>query len=218
MWRSPAMAAAASTALDAAGIGIDDVGLPRPVLVLRQLAALRVRRARHLAASTRAGSPSPAGCRTTAVRAADTSPTRSRRWRTCCAADPGAHGVVSGVGMHMTKHVFGVYSTAPGAVVAARRSGSQRALDAEPEVRVVAEHDGDATVAAYSVVHGRDGAAEFGRAGVRHRRRAGPTRGSTIRSWSVRRSGTSSSALGYGSPRRRSPVPWATPVSTSSAR
>ena len=29
--------------------------------------------------------------------------------------DPGALGLVSGVGMHMTKHVYGVYSTEPGA-------------------------------------------------------------------------------------------------------
>ena len=30
--------------------------------------------------------------------------------------DAGAYGVVSGVGMSMTKHVYGVYSTTPGAV------------------------------------------------------------------------------------------------------
>ena len=28
-------------------------------------------------------------------------------------ADPGSLGLVSGVGMHMTKHVFGCYSTEP---------------------------------------------------------------------------------------------------------
>ena len=41
-------------------------------------------------------------------------------------ADPGSVGLVSGVGMHMTKHVFGVYSTEPGPVGAAaadRRAG-----------------------------------------------------------------------------------------------
>src|SRR6202008_2280893 len=30
--------------------------------------------------------------------------------------DPGSVGLVSGVGMHMQKHVFATYSTAPGAV------------------------------------------------------------------------------------------------------
>ena len=38
---------------------------------------------------------------------------------------------------------------------------SSAPLDATPPVPVVAEHDGDATVAAYSVVHGRDGAPEW---------------------------------------------------------
>ena len=33
-------------------------------------------------------------------------------------ADPGAVGLVSGVGMHMTKHVFGLYSTTPGEIAA----------------------------------------------------------------------------------------------------
>ncbi len=70
-------------------------------------------------------------------------------------AEPGASGLVSGVGMHMTKHVFGVYSSEPGPVAPAIGS-------AEPAtVPVVAEHEGPATVAAYSVVHGRDGTPEW---------------------------------------------------------
>ena len=114
-------------------------------------------------------------------------------------SDPGAHGVVSGVGMHMTKHVYGVYSTTPGALAPPNEPAVQRALDATPAVPVVAEHDGDATVAAYSVVHGRDGAPEIGGAGVRHGARLGRTRGSRIRttsgppsetSWSARRCGS----------------------------
>ena len=47
-------------------------------------------------------------------------------------ADPGAHGVVSGVGMHMTKHVFGVYSTTPGQLAPADEAAVQRDLDAQP--------------------------------------------------------------------------------------
>jgi acetyl-CoA C-acetyltransferase len=67
-------------------------------------------------------------------------------------ADPGAYGLVSGVGMHMTKHMFGVYSTTPGPL---KPSAPARATASVP---VAAEHSGSATVAAYSVVHGRDGA------------------------------------------------------------
>ena len=89
--------------------------VPRPLLVLRELAALRVRRARASRRPIRAASPSPAGSPyhggpasgylTHSIAAmverlrADARRVRPR---------------VSGVGMHMTKHVFGVYSTDAG--------------------------------------------------------------------------------------------------------
>jgi acetyl-CoA C-acetyltransferase len=65
-------------------------------------------------------------------------------------ADPGALGLVSGVGMHMTKHVFGVYSTEPRDLV------PPRAVPPPERVPVVPAHNGPATVAAYTVVHERD--------------------------------------------------------------
>ncbi len=65
--------------------------------------------------------------------------------------DEGSLGLVSGVGMHMTKHTFGVYSTSPGPLTPPEPVGPPRGIP------VVAEHDGAATVAAYSVVHDRDG-------------------------------------------------------------
>jgi acetyl-CoA C-acetyltransferase len=75
---------------------------------------------------------------------------------------PDSLGMVSGVGMHMTKHIFGVYSTAPGAIVPPdEEEVQQRVAAASPAQHVIAEHDGDATVAAYSVVHGRDGGPEW---------------------------------------------------------
>ncbi len=51
----------------------------------------------------------------------------------------------------MTKHVFGVYSSRPGVLTP---PDPVPAADVRP---VVVAHDGDATVAAYSVVHDRDG-------------------------------------------------------------
>ena len=72
--------------------------------------------------------------------------------------DPGSFGMVSGVGMHMTKHVFGVYSTEPGPAAPVPPAPS-------PEQPVVAIRDtyaGPAEVATYSVVHGRDGSPEWG--------------------------------------------------------
>ncbi len=65
--------------------------------------------------------------------------------------DEGALGLVSGVGMHMTKHTFGVYSTRPGSLQ------PPSAVPSAAVTPVVAEHAGAATVAAYSVIHDRDG-------------------------------------------------------------
>jgi acetyl-CoA C-acetyltransferase len=76
-------------------------------------------------------------------------------------AEPEATGLVSGVGMHMTKHVFGAYSATPGPVEPPAAEQVQEAVEGAGSAQVVAEHDGDATVRAYSVVHGRDGAPEW---------------------------------------------------------
>jgi len=69
---------------------------------------------------------------------------------------------VSGVGMHMTKHTFGVYSTAPGPVQPPDQAAVQARLDALPTRPLVELATGPASVAAYTVAHGRDGAPEWG--------------------------------------------------------
>jgi acetyl-CoA C-acetyltransferase len=78
--------------------------------------------------------------------------------------EPGSYGMVSGVGMHMTKHVYGVYSTEPPtrSVTRPDQAAVQARLDAPGEVPIVDVYEGKATVAAYSVAHGRDGAPEWG--------------------------------------------------------
>jgi acetyl-CoA C-acetyltransferase len=78
--------------------------------------------------------------------------------------DPGALGLCSGVGMHMTKHVYGVYSTEPGPVAPPDRAGVQAALDARPIKAIRDTATGPATVATYTVLHGRDGTPDRGRA------------------------------------------------------
>ncbi len=72
-------------------------------------------------------------------------------------ADPGSCGVVSGVGMHMQKHAYGVWSTDPGAGVVA--DPAPYVADAAP-VAIVGSPTGEAVVATYSVLHGRDGEPE----------------------------------------------------------
>jgi len=74
--------------------------------------------------------------------------------------DPGALGLTTGVGMANTKHVAGVWSTAPGRLIPPDTDAIARRLP-EP-IPIVEKHDGDATIASYSVVHGRDGAPEWG--------------------------------------------------------
>ena len=80
--------------------------------------------------------------------------------------DPGAFGLTSGVGMHMTKHAYGLWSTSPGPVtppdpdVLARELADD--LEVAPITDVVDGGGADATVAAYTVLHGRDGAPEWG--------------------------------------------------------
>ena len=81
-------------------------------------------------------------------------------------ADPGSLGMVSGVGMTMTKHVFGVYSTAPAPGPlprpdARRVQSTLDKLDELGKVEIAETWDGAADVAAYSVVHGRDGTPEW---------------------------------------------------------
>ncbi len=76
--------------------------------------------------------------------------------------DVGALGMVSGVGMHLTKHVFALYSTAPGRVAVPDAAGVQATLDARPAKTIRDTYAGPAAVATYTVAHGRDGAAEWG--------------------------------------------------------
>ena len=162
--RSPAMAAAGSEALRMAGVDVDDVahldlyscfsssvlfaldalGIgpddPRPVTVTGGLPF--------------AGGPGSGYLLHSIATMADV-----------LRADPGSVGVVSGVGMHMTKHVFGAWSTTPGghATTAADAlvPSSPIGLVGEP-LPITDSHTGPATVATYSVVHARDGAPEWG--------------------------------------------------------
>jgi acetyl-CoA C-acetyltransferase len=79
--------------------------------------------------------------------------------------DPGSLGLVSGVGMHLTKHVYGVYSSAPpptGRAIAPDEAAIQARLDHDhPRTPIVESHEGPATIATYTVAHGRDGSPEW---------------------------------------------------------
>ena len=161
MARSPAMAAASNAAFTAAGIGVDDLAY----LDLYSCFGSSL----HFACDALGISPFDArGLTVTGGLPYHGGPasgyvvhsiaTMTERLR----SDPGALGLVSGVGMHMTKHAFGVYSTTPAAVAVADGAAVQAGLDAQPTPAVVPEHEGPAGVLAYSIVHGRDGSPESG--------------------------------------------------------
>jgi acetyl-CoA C-acetyltransferase len=154
MWRSPAMANTSRSALASAGIGIDDV----KYLDLYSCFASSL----HFACDALGIAPTDArGLTVTGGLPYHGGPASGYLTHSIAAmverlrADPGTFGLVSGVGMHMTKHVYGCYSTEPGAI------SVPAPAPAAEERPVVANHEGDARVSAYSVVHGRDGASEW---------------------------------------------------------
>ena len=79
--------------------------------------------------------------------------------------DPGSLGLVTGVGMHMTKHCFGLYSTTPsdGAVTLPDQKAVQAGVEHDhPPVPITDRFVGPVEVAGYTVAHGRDGGPDFG--------------------------------------------------------
>jgi acetyl-CoA C-acetyltransferase len=82
----------------------------------------------------------------------------------CLREDPASLGMVSGVGMHMSKHVYALYSSEPPTTSLDPVDGAelQAALDALPKKAITESYAGRATVATYTVAHGRGGGAEWG--------------------------------------------------------
>jgi acetyl-CoA C-acetyltransferase len=76
-------------------------------------------------------------------------------------ADAGAFGLVTSLGWYITKHAAGVYSaTPPGAGF--RHALPQADVDALPKCEYVADHEGDVVVESYTVMHERDGSPSLG--------------------------------------------------------
>ena len=74
--------------------------------------------------------------------------------------DPGALGLVSANGGAITKLAVTMLSTSPRAPF--RYASAQAAIDASPRRRVADEFVGTARVETFTVMHGRDGRAEYG--------------------------------------------------------
>jgi len=161
MWASPAMEAASREALSRAGVGIDDIAhldlyscFASSLNLARDALGLRDEDPRPLTVT--GGLPFAGGA------ASDYMSHALATMAGVLRADPGSLGLVSGVGMHMTKHVFAVYSTTPAPVVPPDERAVQSQLDARPRRAITEVATGPATVAAATAVHGREGPAEWG--------------------------------------------------------
>jgi acetyl-CoA C-acetyltransferase len=155
-WRSPAMAWVRDTALGAANVGVDDIDaidlyscFPSSVQLALDALGLTPDDSRSPFTVT-GGLPYFGGAGSCYLLMA-TAAMADR-----LVASPGAVGLVTGVGMHLTKHSATVLSTDPGGPSAFRPPPA----DPGPEVvrRIVDVHHGPAAIAAYTVHHGRDGA------------------------------------------------------------
>jgi acetyl-CoA C-acetyltransferase len=158
LWRSPGLAAASSAALSGAGIGIDDVAhfdlyscFASSVCFALDTLGLAEDDARGVTVT--GGLPYHGGPGSNYMTHSLAAMAESLR------SDPGSYGVVSGVGMHMQKHAFGVWSTTPPSRTADVGSGTAAEAPgtATGSVGIVGSPSGEATVAAYTVLHGRDG-------------------------------------------------------------
>ncbi|HEY1741213.1 MAG TPA: hypothetical protein VGI86_21035, partial [Acidimicrobiia bacterium] len=168
LWRSPAMETAFATALTNAGVGIDDIALldlyscfPSSLHFARDALGIGADDARSLTVT--GGLPYHGGAASGYMTHSIAEMVRRLR------EQPDAHGLVTGVGMHMTKHVAAVYSGAPGAATPPG-ADVQRSLEAAHPSRAItdapppggADQAADVRVAAYTVVHGGDGQPAWG--------------------------------------------------------
>lgn len=167
LWRSPGMAVASRHALAAAGIGAGDLAhldlyscfasslsFAIDALGIDHDAVLDHRRPVTVTGGLPYHGGPGSNYMTHAVAAL------AERLR----QDPGSFGLASGVGMHMARHAFGVFSTTPGRLSPPDPAGIAR--DMAGELQTVPITDAvpgptTATVAAYTVLHRRDGEADW---------------------------------------------------------
>jgi acetyl-CoA C-acetyltransferase len=173
MWRSPGLAAASSTALAGAGIGVDDVAhfdlyscFASSICFALDTLGLAENDPRGVTVT--GGLPYHGGPGSNYMTHSLAAMAEVLR------ADPGSFGLVSGVGMHMQKHAFGVWSTTPPSTAPSTSLAAAGERRGEPEsgrgtalptgvadaVGIVSSASGHGTVAAYTVLHGRDGTPE----------------------------------------------------------
>jgi len=158
--RSPAMTEVAADALARAGVGIDDIGHLDlyscfASSVLYAVDALGVAEDDPRGFTVTGGLPYHGGPSSNYTAHAIAGVVQRLR------DDGRGFGLVSGVGMHMTKHVWAVYGTDPGRIVPPDYPAVQARIDRTPAVPVVPTLAAGTTamVGCYSVTHDRSGTA-----------------------------------------------------------
>lgn len=164
LWKSDAMKAAATATLEAANISIDEVkyidlyscfasaiNYSCDALGIDEVSGERVTITGGL---PYAGGPASSYMYTSMNKLVE----RLRQ-------DPGSYGMSSGVGMMMSNHAFGLYSTQPPeGIIHADQKLIQSQLNAIPQKRIDTHYEGAVTLAAYTVMHDRTGEISFGSA------------------------------------------------------
>ena len=164
MWRSPAMADASRAALSTAGVGVDDVAYFDLYSCFGSSLnfacdALGLAPDDRRGLTVTGGLPFAGGPGSGYLLHSTAAMVDKLR------QDPGAFGVVSGVGMHMTKHAFGVYRSAPpDEEIVGKLAASTAVTGPPPPAKGKTIQDvyfGDAEVVAYTVVHAKGGEPEW---------------------------------------------------------
>jgi acetyl-CoA C-acetyltransferase len=151
LWRSPAMRTASQAALAGAGIDMDQVAHLDlyscfASSVCFALDALGLAENDRRGVTQTGGLPYHGGPGSNYMTHSIAAMVETLR------ADPGSFGLTSGVGMHLQKHAYGLWSTEPGSFTPVRDTHEH-----EFPSLLVDSPEGAASVATYSVLHGRDG-------------------------------------------------------------
>jgi acetyl-CoA C-acetyltransferase len=158
LWRAPGMHTAFDLALHSAGVGTGDIAhfdlySCFPSSVLFSLDALQIKPDDRRGPFTVTGglpyAGGPGSCYDIGATAA---------MADVLVRDPGSYGLLSAVGMHLSKHAAVVLSTEAGTPAGPGAGGARQG----ERVAIVDEYTGDATVAAYTVHHHTDGSPSDG--------------------------------------------------------
>jgi acetyl-CoA C-acetyltransferase len=157
LWRSPAMAAASKAVLEAAGVSIDKVNyidlyscFPAAVNFARDALGISDRPGDQVTLTgglPYAGGPAASYVCTSITKLVDR-----------LKADRDGIGLISGLGMMMSNHCYGLFGTRPLENLAqVDEAAVQAALDAIPLKLVRTDYTGPCTIATYTTIHDRNG-------------------------------------------------------------